>query len=136
MGDPTERKGEVAIEFVGWFNTVSYISYAIIALGVAAMIYHYATTGSALRLGLSFTGGTDITASFYNSVDLGPYEEDDCTISYTYLGSAVPISPPIAAGRIWGHVNCPKAVDSGQNNGTGAVTCPASADFLFEQCNQ
>jgi transposase InsO family protein len=22
MGDPTERKGEVAIEFVGWFNTV------------------------------------------------------------------------------------------------------------------
>jgi preprotein translocase SecF subunit len=53
---------------VGWFNTVSYISYAIIALGVAAMIYHYATTGSALRLGLSFTGGTDITVTFKQSV--------------------------------------------------------------------
>ncbi len=53
---------------VGWFNVVSYISYAIIALGVVAMIYHYATTGSALRLGLSFTGGTDITVTYKQSV--------------------------------------------------------------------
>jgi preprotein translocase subunit SecF len=53
---------------VGWFNTVSYISYAIIGLGVAAMVYHYATTGSALRLGLSFTGGTDITVTYKQSV--------------------------------------------------------------------
>jgi preprotein translocase subunit SecF len=53
---------------VGWFNTVSYISYAIIALGVAAMVYHLATTGSALRLGLSFTGGTDITVTYKQSV--------------------------------------------------------------------
>jgi hypothetical protein len=82
------------------------------------------------------SGGTGITGSFYNSVDLGPYAEDDCTISFTYLGQPVPISPPIAAGRIWGHIDCPKAVEAGQNNGMGAVTCPASADFLFEQCNQ
>lgn len=53
---------------VGWFNTVSYISYAIIALGVVAMVYHYATTGSALRLGLSFTGGSDITVTYRQSV--------------------------------------------------------------------
>lgn len=53
---------------VGWFNTVSYISYAIIALGVVAMVFHYATTGSALRLGLSFTGGTDITVTYKQSV--------------------------------------------------------------------
>jgi preprotein translocase SecF subunit len=53
---------------VGWFNTVSYISYAVIALGVAAMIFHYVTTGSALRLGLSFTGGTDITVTYKQSV--------------------------------------------------------------------
>ena len=53
---------------VAWFNTVSYISYAIIALGVVAMIYHFATTGSALRLGLSFTGGTDITVTYGQSV--------------------------------------------------------------------
>jgi preprotein translocase subunit SecF len=53
---------------VGWFNTVSYISYGIIALGIAAMVYHFATTGSALRLGLSFTGGTDITVTYKQSV--------------------------------------------------------------------
>jgi len=46
---------------VGWFRTVSAISYAIIGLGIAMMIYNYVTTGAPLRLGLSFTGGTDIT---------------------------------------------------------------------------
>jgi preprotein translocase SecF subunit len=53
---------------VGWFNTVSWISYAIIALGIASMVFHYVQTGSALRLGLSFTGGTDITVHFTGSV--------------------------------------------------------------------
>ncbi len=52
---------------VGWFRTVSTISYLVIALGVAAMIYHGFEGGQGfqpshmLRLGLSFTGGTDVT---------------------------------------------------------------------------
>jgi preprotein translocase SecF subunit len=54
---------------VGWLRTVSIISYAIIALGVASMIYHWVTTGSPLRLGLSFTGGTDVTVKFDRPVD-------------------------------------------------------------------
>ena len=49
---------------VGWLRTVSIISYAIIALGIASMIYHWVTTGTPLRLGLSFTGGTDVTVKF------------------------------------------------------------------------
>jgi preprotein translocase SecF subunit len=53
---------------VGWLRTVSIISYAIIALGVASMIYHWVTTGTPLRLGLSFTGGTDVTAKFEQPV--------------------------------------------------------------------
>ena len=53
---------------VGWLKTVSIISYAIIALGIASMIYHWATTGTPLRLGLSFTGGTDVTAKFVRPV--------------------------------------------------------------------
>jgi preprotein translocase SecF subunit len=53
---------------VGWFNIVSWISYAVIALGIASMVFHYVQTGSALRLGLSFTGGTDITVHFTGSV--------------------------------------------------------------------
>ena len=60
---------------VGWFKTVSIISYAVIALGFAAMIYHsFNAPGGgfqpshALRLGLSFTGGTDIKATFTKPV--------------------------------------------------------------------
>jgi preprotein translocase SecF subunit len=53
---------------VGWLKTVSIISYAIIALGFASMIYHWVTTGTPLRLGLSFTGGTDVTAKFAKPV--------------------------------------------------------------------
>src|SRR6202044_3532092 len=54
---------------VGWLRTVSIISYAIIALGIASMIYHWVTTGTPLRLGLSFTGGTDVTAKVTKPVD-------------------------------------------------------------------
>ena len=54
---------------VGWLRTVSIVSYAIIALGIASMIYHWTTTGSPLRLGLSFTGGTDVTVKFDRAVD-------------------------------------------------------------------
>ena len=54
---------------VGWLRTVSIVSYAIIALGVASMIYHWTTTGSPLRLGLSFTGGTDVTVKFTAPAD-------------------------------------------------------------------
>jgi preprotein translocase subunit SecF len=54
---------------VGWLRTVSIISYAIIALGIASMIYHWTTTGTPLKLGLSFTGGTDVTAKFTKPVD-------------------------------------------------------------------
>lgn len=56
---------------VGWFKTVSAISYAIILLGVLALVWHsfHAPGGGfqpshALRLGLSFTGGTDVTVKF------------------------------------------------------------------------
>ena len=49
---------------VGWFRIVSIISYVIIGAGLATMAYNYATTGSALRLGLSFTGGTDVTVRY------------------------------------------------------------------------
>jgi preprotein translocase SecF subunit len=55
---------------VGWFRTVSLISYIIIGLGLGSMIYHGFAGGNGfnpshmLRLGLSFTGGTDISVKF------------------------------------------------------------------------
>ena len=55
---------------VGWFRIVSTISFLVISLGVGSMIYHGFAGGNGfqaknmLRLGLSFTGGTDITVQF------------------------------------------------------------------------
>jgi hypothetical protein len=86
------------------------------------------------------SGGSGISASFYSN-NRGPYSSSNCTITYTYNGQPVPVSPPIAAGRIWGHISCPQATDSSQtttgpDGGPATVSCPANADFLFEQCNQ
>ncbi|MEO6913599.1 MAG: protein translocase subunit SecF, partial [Candidatus Baltobacteraceae bacterium] len=60
---------------VGWFRIVSLISYLIIALGIAAMIWHSTQApgggfqpSHALRLGLSFTGGTEVDVKFTKPV--------------------------------------------------------------------
>jgi preprotein translocase subunit SecF len=61
---------------VGWFRVVSTISYIVIALGLGAMIYHGFQGGQGfqaknmLRLGLSFTGGTDVDATFTRPVTI------------------------------------------------------------------
>jgi hypothetical protein len=57
------------------------------------------------------------------------YQSSACTLSYTYKGTTVPDSPPVTAGRIWGHVSCMDAAGP-------AGTCDLEADFLFEQCTQ
>ncbi len=55
---------------VGWFRIVSTVSYFVIAIGLAAMLYHASQAPGGfkfshmLRLGLSFTGGTDITVAY------------------------------------------------------------------------
>jgi preprotein translocase SecF subunit len=59
---------------VGWFRTVSAISYLIIALGFGAMIYHGFEGGHGfqpkqmLRLGLTFSGGTEVDVAFTQPV--------------------------------------------------------------------
>ncbi len=59
---------------VGWFRTVSAISYLIIAIGFGAMIYHGFEGGHGfqpkqmLRLGLTFTGGTEVDVAFTQPV--------------------------------------------------------------------
>ena len=62
---------------VGWFRTVSAISYIIIGLGLASMVYHGFQGGQGfqaknmLKLGLSFTGGTDITVQYTQPTTVG-----------------------------------------------------------------
>jgi hypothetical protein len=87
------------------------------------------------------SGATGITGGFQSGT-LGDYQASDCTIAFTYGGSVVPDMPPIAAGRIWGHLSCPHAQQLGMTtenpDGGGAVSvqCDAEADFLFQECAQ
>lgn len=98
--------------------------------------------------GGSMGGVTGITATFIGkggirySEQAGGSDPTGCTLTYEYdpegsVGgiagdSPVPVSPPVAAGRIWGHIFCPKTVATGQEG----VICNAEADFIFEQCGQ
>ena len=87
------------------------------------------------------SGGSGITGVFQSGAN-GDYRETDCTIAFTYNGEVVPNVPPIAAGRVWGHLSCPHAQQSGQTkpnpDGGAAVAeqCDAEADFLFQDCAQ
>jgi hypothetical protein len=83
-------------------------------------------------------GGQGITAS-WKSETFPSATESDCTIAFTYEGQPVPTSPPIAAGRIWGHLSCPQALFNGEtvvgpDGGAATIHCDGEADFLFENC--
>jgi len=77
-------------------------------------------------------GATGITATFTSYSDGGPYTSNACVITFDYNMAPVPVSPPVAGGRIWGHIECPVAMLGGQPG----KQCDARADFLFEQCCQ
>ena len=49
---------------VGWFKTVSLISYSIIAAGALMIAYNLYVHHYPIKLGLSFTGGTDVTVKY------------------------------------------------------------------------
>jgi hypothetical protein len=81
-----------------------------------------------------------LTGTFENG-QLGRYTSDSCTIAFTYDGAPVPLNPPIAPGRIWGHLSCPNAQRGdisimSPDGGVTPATCDTEADFLFENCTQ
>jgi preprotein translocase SecF subunit len=73
---------------VGWFRTVSLISYLIIAAGLGSMIYHGFTAPGGgfqpshmLQLGLSFTGGTAVEPTFTK-----PVTQDQVRSAFSSIG--------------------------------------------------
>ncbi len=70
-------------------------------------------------------GGMGLSATMDASAEnYGVYSGMSCTLDYNNARS----NPPIAAGRIWGHVNCQVAMD------TSSHTCAIDAQFVFENC--
>ncbi|HEY8297036.1 MAG TPA: protein translocase subunit SecF [Candidatus Baltobacteraceae bacterium] len=119
---------------VGWFRTVSAISYVIIAIGFAAMIYHASTApgggfqpSHALRLGLSFTGGTSVDVAYTKPVaqdqlrsalvGIGVNDARITTVGSNTAGlaSKYSIDTQVAfgndAGRLWKALNSVAPVD-------------------------
>jgi hypothetical protein len=88
---------------------------------------------------VSQQGGMGVTGVFQSDAN-GSYSETDCTIAYTYgyPPAPVPVDTPISAGRIWGHLSCPKANLAGVGTlpDGGSQFCDAEADFIFENCGQ
>jgi len=123
---------------VGWFRTVSMISYLVIALGFAAMLYHSFTApgggfqpSPALRLGLSFTGGTDVDVAFAKPVSqdavknalasVGVTDERITTVGAVNDGQAQQFSvqTQVAFGndtaKIWNALQSAGPVDRGKS---------------------
>lgn len=74
---------------VGWFRTVSFISYLVILAGIGSMVYHGFAGGGGfkpsqmLRLGLSFTGGTQVDVAFRKPVTQGQVQSAFASLHVT-----------------------------------------------------
>ena len=121
---------------VGWFRTVSLISYIIIAAGLASMFFHAFNgpgggfqPGRMLQLGLSFTGGTAVDVTFKRPVTQDQVRGAFSSIGVTdeevrTVGSAV-------AGNTWTRYNVETQTKAFSNNAGqlwGALTKIAPVD--------
>jgi hypothetical protein len=73
-----------------------------------------------------------ITASFTQGGNTGAFKDvTECTV--TYSGNQ-----GVAAGRVWGNLECPNAVnmDKAVAGTMGFWTCEGVAEFKFENCGQ
>ena len=86
-------------------------------------------------------GGTNVSASLSAPDTGGGFSSSACTVTFRYAGGSVPVSPPIAGGRVWAHLSCPTMTSTDLMVvmiGSTQVTeqCDVEADFLFENCSQ
>ena len=88
------------------------------------------------------TGGTNVNGDLVSPANGGEFAQMGCVVTYTFDNQAVPVTPPVAKGRIWGHMSCPKMVAMGgqrvmlADGSTVQETCDAEVDFKFENCSQ
>ncbi|MGH7438066.1 MAG: hypothetical protein ACRENE_20480 [Polyangiaceae bacterium] len=131
--DGTDHAGKVSVYCTvdsngGGFDVNLSVEIAAAMGGTLSVSGHVNATGSS----------TGLNATFETMGQL--FRDNDCTFSQVYNGAPIPSNAGPASGRIWGHLDCPNAMESGmfgQGADGGAVTktCDGSADFLFENCN-
>src|SRR5262249_6598617 len=100
------------------------------SFNVTATVDLSGATGGLFRVdGVFSTTGdqNSIHATFSSRRTTNTYDEGDrkCVVRYTTPFEGV------AAGRVWGEITCPNAVNS-----VAQKTCAATATFRFENCSQ
>jgi hypothetical protein len=74
-------------------------------------------------------------AVFIRASPSGGFSQPDCTVSFGTNYDGQPNSVmDVAAGRLWGLIECPKAVYNGGQ--TNIKACAAKAEILIENCIQ
>ena len=91
------------------------------------------------------TNGGKVAAQWVSQMSGLSYESDDCMLSYTYIGQAIPANQRISSGQIWAHVSCPDAMQplggisgtqtTGPDGGVINSVCDGEADILFSNCS-
>jgi hypothetical protein len=80
-------------------------------------------------------GGTGVSGAFITLAS-GDYLDPNCTISFTYQDSPID-GGTVAAGSVWGHIDCPAAIATdveGADGGWTTATCGGYADFMLQNC--
>lgn len=106
-------------------------SFQVNAIGVLGNVGSVTITGKFTTSGEQ----TGIRGVFQSGV-FGRFEDTNCTVSYKnnpFMG--------VAAGRVWGNIDCPSAADSfqsrtGADGGPTPRACEGLAEFKFENCAQ
>lgn len=106
-------------------------SFQVNAIGVLGNVGSVTITGK-----FTTSGDQAGIRGVFQRGDFGHFEDTNCTVSYKnnpFMG--------VAAGRVWGNIDCPSAADSSQNRqgadgGPTARACEGLAEFKFENCAQ
>ncbi|HMD01485.1 MAG TPA: protein translocase subunit SecF [Candidatus Baltobacteraceae bacterium] len=133
---------------VSWFKTVSAISYAVIFAGLVMMGYNWVTKGYPIKLGLSFTGGTDVTVKYQSPATQAQVRQALATIGVTdaQINTIGKSSDPVPnerftistqsdfgdrAGKLWAALGTVAPVDRAQSQ-ISSVGPSLSREYLVK----
>jgi preprotein translocase SecF subunit len=133
---------------VGWFKIVSAISYTIIAAGALMVAYNLYAYHYPIKLGLSFTGGTDVTVKFAKATTPDQIRSQLATIGVNdaQINTLAKTTDPVPnerftistqvdfgdqTGKLWGALNHVASVDRAQSQ-VESVGPSLSHEYLFK----
>ncbi len=145
IGAPTGPKPVTVSDGSSQAGAIVSVACSVVPSGAGFNVQASATIqgvqgGSLTIIGyVDASGGSNLRGGFTGLQGQSYDQATGCTVSYTMNGQPVPATPPVAGGRIWGHIDCVTAQATGvyrstADGGTTLAQCDGRADFLFENC--